>query len=192
MMRKYKPKKTPSIELGEIIGIANSKIDFFSEKQSFYKFGCEASELRSQLMSIAKQCTFFVNEYSGKYTDLAFARGTYNIPQNLFFRIIENKIVFSPSPIVRILQGVDARRLKLCPVCQDVFWAKKLNTTTCGKKDCVESVSGKKYHVENKEEINRKKRKKYYEDNRIDFCPICVRPQLTCECEIPGKQRSKK
>jgi hypothetical protein len=188
MARNYEKKSEPKPELAEIIKISNSDIEVFEEKNSFYKFGCEAGELRSQLRSIVKQCTAFDCEY-WKGKAFYFAQGTYNIPQNLYFRIVKNRIVFAPAAIVGILQGVDVRRLKLCPICDQVFWEKRLNSKTCGNKDCVERLSGKKYHKDNKDAVNRKKREKYYEDNGIAFCSKCVRPLSThgeSDCQLNG------
>ena len=88
------------------------------------------------------------------------------------------------SPLgVIISERLDTRRFQVCPICDIFYWAKRLDAKTCGNKPCVNSLSGKKYQTENKEERNRKKREKYYKDNGIDFCPSCIRPLLTCECK---------
>jgi hypothetical protein len=93
---------------------------------------------------------------------------------------------------VIISERLDARRFRLCPNCDTFFWAKRLDAKTCGKKACVEALSVKKYQTENKDELNRKKRKKYYEDNGIEFCPTCIyKAGEWCECNTPAKQRSK-
>lgn len=93
---------------------------------------------------------------------------------------------------VIISEKLDARRFRVCPVCSIFFWAKRLDAKTCGKKQCVEDLSGKKYQAENKDALKRKKRKKYYEDNNIDFCPKCVRPLSThgySNCQINGANK---
>jgi hypothetical protein len=93
----------------------------------------------------------------------------------------------SVSGLAEVFQNQDIppERIRECPVCQRIFWAQRLDAKTCGNKTCVDSLSGKKYQIENKAEINQKKREKYYKDNGIDFCPNCIRPQLTCECKTP-------
>jgi hypothetical protein len=96
----------------------------------------------------------------------------------------------SPLSVI-INEGLDARRFRICPICSLFFWAKRLDAISCGSKKCVETSSGKKYHLSNKAEINRKKREKYYKDNVIDFCPNCIRPQLACECKTPQAVASK-
>jgi hypothetical protein len=84
---------------------------------------------------------------------------------------------------VIISERLDARRFRLCPNCDTFFWAKRLDAKTCGEKTCVEALSVKKYQSQKKDELNRRKRRKYYETNKIKFCENCVRPELTCECK---------
>jgi hypothetical protein len=90
----------------------------------------------------------------------------------------------SPLSVI-INERLDARRFRICPICSVFFWAKRLDAISCGSKKCVETSSGKKYHLKNKAEINQKKREKYYIDTGIDFCPNCIRPTPTCECKTP-------
>jgi hypothetical protein len=73
-------------------------------------------------------------------------------------------------------EKIDTRRFRLCPVCDTYFWAKRLDAKTCGEKQCVEKISGKKSYKKNKDKITRKKREAYYKSKEIDFCPECVRP----------------
>ncbi len=189
-MRNYKSKKKPEPELEEIIKISNSKIEVFEDKKSFYTFG-EPKELRNQLRGIAKLCAALDYEYA-KGRKIIMGPGAY-VPQTLFLSITEYKIEFAPSRVVRILSGVDARRLKICPGCDDVFFAKKINAETCGEKQCVEKEGGKTYYKKNKDEINKKKRIKYYNDNGIAYCPKCFfRAGDWCECNEPSGKRSNK
>ena len=90
---------------------------------------------------------------------------------------------------VIINESLDTRRFRICPICSIFFWAKRLDARTCGNKECVDTLSGKKYHLKNKEKINREKREKYYVDNGIDFCPKCVHPLSThgeSDCHLNG------
>ena len=89
-------------------------------------------------------------------------------------------------------QDIPPERIRECPVCRRIFWAKRLDAKTCGSKECVETLSGKKYHLKNKADINQKKRKKYYADNGIDFCPKCVHPLSThgeSDCHLNGVKK---
>ncbi len=87
---------------------------------------------------------------------------------------------------------IPVSRVRECPICSRIFCAKKLNAKTCGDKTCVNKLSGKKYQTDNKEEINKKKRIKYYNDNGIAYCPKCFfRAGEWCECNTPSRKRSK-
>jgi hypothetical protein len=95
---------------------------------------------------------------------------------------------------VIINESLDTRRFRICPICSVFFWAKRLDVISCGSKKCVETLSGKKYHLRNKAEINRAKRKKYYVDNGIDFCPKCVHPLSThgeSDCHLNGVKNNE-
>jgi hypothetical protein len=96
----------------------------------------------------------------------------------------------SPLSVI-INEGLDTRRFRFCTICSLFFWAKRLDAISCGSKKCVETLSGKKYHLKNKAEINQKKREQYYKDNGIDFCPNCIRPVPACECKTPQAFASK-
>jgi hypothetical protein len=41
-------------------------------------------------------------------------------------------------------------RIRLCPICQDIFWAKKTNSETCGKKKCSDELGNRKRLAEAK------------------------------------------
>jgi ribosomal protein S27AE len=44
---------------------------------------------------------------------------------------------------LRKLEGL-LNRVKMCPVCDGVFWAKKTNALTCGDKKCIDALQYKK------------------------------------------------
>ncbi len=103
--------------------------------------------------------------------------------------------LFHKKEFINILEreNIPFFRIRLCPICENIFWAKRLDSKTCGKEKCVGELSGKTYHRENKDERNSKKREKYYIENEIDYCKICVTPINTHgESECPLNQRSKK
>lgn len=70
-------------------------------------------------------------------------------------------------------------RIRKCPKCKKIYWAKRTDSKTCGEKQCVEIQGGKNYHNKNKDEINRKKREAYYKKNKIAFCSKCIHPLST-------------
>jgi hypothetical protein len=43
----------------------------------------------------------------------------------------QGRIQVSPSPIVKALEGVEAFRIRLCPVCGKIFWAGRLDQPCC-------------------------------------------------------------
>jgi len=56
-----------------------------------------------------------------------------------FFSVSPNdKFVFWNSAVVDALHGVEAERLKICKICDNVYWAKKKTAKTCGDKKCVQ------------------------------------------------------
>lgn len=86
-------------------------------------------------------------------------------------------------------ENIPPERIRECPICRRIFWAKRVDAKTCGDKECVNTLGGNKYQTENKDKLNENKRKKYYEDNDIIFCPKCVRPLSThgeSNCQLNG------
>jgi hypothetical protein len=114
--------------------------------------------------------------------------------QRFTFNKKDSTLVVSGSQLVEILtrNKIPVERVRECPGCNKFFWAKRLDAKTCGNKKCVDKLSGKKYQIENKDEINRNKREKYYEDNGIAFCSKCVRPLSThgeSDCQLNGVEK---
>lgn len=52
-------------------------------------------------------------------------------------------------------------RIRMCPVCNNIFWAKKLNAKTCGNDKCSDSLSQRSIREKKKNEINFKRRQAY-------------------------------
>ena len=97
----------------------------------------EYFEFRRQLRAIASKCTAFANKrYGNEKKSIAFPSYEMDLSSYAQFRIVENKIDFVPSKIIELLQDVDARRLKICPICDEVFWAKRIEAKTCSKRRC--------------------------------------------------------
>ncbi len=46
------------------------------------------------------------------------------------------KISFGNSDFIKALSGADAARLKICPICDDIFWARRIEAQTCSTKQC--------------------------------------------------------
>jgi hypothetical protein len=150
MARNYKKVSDCPEQIQKLIDTANSEIDF-DEK---FWFEIDFSEMKRQVRFIADRCRYFVdfNSNNPNNNSMAFSKYTMDFTQTLYFRIIENKITFAPNRIIEILQGADARRFRLCLICERVFWAKKLNHKTCGKRECAVNLGNKKRLDEVKEQ----------------------------------------
>lgn len=46
------------------------------------------------------------------------------------------KTNFQDDLFIKSLQGIDAKRLRICPICKDVFWARRIEASTCRDKRC--------------------------------------------------------
>lgn len=39
---------------------------------------------------------------------------------------------------------IDQKQIRKCPICQQIYWAKKITSETCGNKSCVDSLGNRK------------------------------------------------
>lgn len=72
------------------------------------------------------------------------------------------RIDFQNGPLTGVLQGVDARRLRQCDVCQKVFWAYRLNQKWC-------STTCKSAHFQRERRSNPKTRNEINEQRRANY-----------------------
>ena len=61
--------------------------------------------------------------------------------------IIKNGTVDFESELIQVLRGIDAERLRICPICDEVFWAKRIETSTCSKKKCSNNFHQRKLRI---------------------------------------------
>lgn len=140
MPKKYVPVSKCPDKIQILIDVANSEKEF--DEKMWYEI--DFAELKKQVKFIAESCSQFVSlDIDGKSFYLPRYYST-DFVQTLYFRIVNNKITFSANKIVEILQGADARRFRLCPICDRIFWAKKLNAGTCGNKKCADELGNRK------------------------------------------------
>lgn len=68
------------------------------------------------------------------------------------------------------LVGVDASRIKRCPICKNIFWAKKTNSKTCGEPVCIDGLANykKKIKAKNKK-LEKASKKKQVEKQRQEW-----------------------
>lgn len=131
LMKYIKIAECPK-EVEKLIDLANSRTN--NDEDFEYKFGMSFNELKRQMRFIAMKCTLFSQNIWGN--SVAFSKFEMDFSQTLYFRIIESKIVFAPNRITDTLQGVDAKRIRICPICNDFFWAKRIEAQPCSKKRC--------------------------------------------------------
>ena len=132
---------------------------------------------KNQINPIGKIYTFYQ-----KMNGVRFS-GTLNL--------IDGFIRPQISGLTEVFQNEDIppERIRECPICRRIFWAKRVDAKSCGEKECAKTLGGNKYQSEHKDKINEHKRRKYYEDNDIKFCPKCVRPLSThgeSNCQLNG------
>ena len=71
------------------------------------------------------------------------------IKQFYYYNYREEKLDFKPFDYLDFfallikLKG-SLKRIKLCPICDGVFWAKKTNALTCGNKKCIDGLQYQK------------------------------------------------
>lgn len=107
--------------------------------------------LRSYLMSLAAYCTLRTSKnLLPEIKDLLDERSEMDYSFLISPQIDEKTITFKQSHIIRALDGINPKRLKMCPICNFVFWAKKTNGNTCGKKKCADDLGNKKRLAEAK------------------------------------------
>lgn len=100
-----------------------------------------------------------------------------------------NKVeIRSKSILFDAIEDIDADRLRICQVCNHIFWAKRSISEGCSE-PCVNALYQRNLRKKNKEEINCQRRKNYYIKNRIPYCEKCIYPNTKCSCYI--NERSK-
>lgn len=97
--------------------------------------------------------------------------------------IIEVRL--NPTFSVLVNEKIDIRRIGFCFNCDNYFWVKRLNKNakneTC--ENCSDKIRQQRFQTNNRNELNEKRRRNYYKDNKIPFCEECVRPNKKCNCK---------
>lgn len=107
----------------------------------------EFLDSRRTLRFVAQKCTLFVNKGWGETNSIAFSKFEADFTQTLYFRIIEGRTVFVGNRIIQLLEDIDAKRLRICPICKDVFWAKRIEAKTCPKRRCSNNFHQRKLRI---------------------------------------------
>lgn len=51
---------------------------------------------------------------------------------------------YSVAGLAGLIGSFDPNRLKLCPICQYIYWAKRLDSKTCGDSTCIDGFQNQK------------------------------------------------
>lgn len=81
----------------------------------------------------------------------------------------DSTIQLSSFRIIEILtkNKIPIERVRICPMCKEFYWAKRLDSKTCGKTKCVENLGSAKYRKRNKEKINQRRRENYTHKQKL-------------------------
>ncbi len=74
---------------------------------------------------------------------------------------IKNGAIDFESELTQILRGVPAERLRICPICKEVFWAKRIETSICSNKKCSNIFHQRKIRIKEYENRLDEEHKKY-------------------------------
>lgn len=111
-------------------------------------------QMRNDIRGIADICMNY--QKTGRFVNpksifeqfgLKKSKGHY--PSDLI--IIDGTIDFE-SELIQVLRGIDPKRLRICPICKEVFWAKRIEAPTCQKKRCSNNFHQRKRRIKEYEE----------------------------------------
>ncbi len=61
--------------------------------------------------------------------------------------IIKNGAIDFESELIQLLRGVSPERLRVCPICREVFWVKRIDAPTCPEKRCSNNFHQRKLRI---------------------------------------------
>ncbi len=128
--------------------------------------------LRKYLTSIAAYCTLQTSDnLLPEIRDLLNEQSEFNYRFLISPQITKKTIHFKESHIIRALDGINPKRLKMCPICKVVFWAKKINSKTCGKQVCIDGLQNckKKCKTKKEEKTNNSTKKEEKTNNSFEI-----------------------
>ncbi len=118
------------------------------EKSAFQRYETFL-EMRTDIRKIAFSCMDY--RKTGRFTDIRtlFERfGLKNADSGYLsnFIIKEGKIDFE-SELIQVLRGIDPKRLRVCPICKAIFWARRIEASTCQEKKCSNTFHQRKLRI---------------------------------------------
>ena len=61
---------------------------------------------------------------------------------------------FRLDEVQEALKGANPIRLRVCPICKNIFWARKTNSATCGNQKCIDTLQNQKKKAKKQEAQN--------------------------------------
>jgi len=82
----------------------------------------------------------------GMYNDVEYENRAIGVKY-----IVENgEGRFRLDEVQEALKDVNPIRLRICPICKNIFWAKKNNSATCGDQKCIDNLQNIKKKIRKK------------------------------------------
>jgi predicted nucleic acid-binding Zn ribbon protein len=79
----------------------------------------------------------------------------------------DNKIeIMSNTFFPEVIRGIEADRLRLCEVCDHIFWAKRKDAETCSP-NCLNVLRQRRFRQQNKEQVNARRRENYAHKKKL-------------------------
>lgn len=123
-----------------------------TENEFAYAFRyLEFAELRIWLRRIAIQNTNYAFSIGAinPFSLSIIGNQEYEHRSKAIYYINKNgEMDFRFEPVIEAVKGYDAIRLRICPVCKNLFWAKKTNSITCAEKKCTDDFQNLKKKTE--------------------------------------------
>lgn len=105
-------------------------------------------ELREEFIEIV----YGFNNEPEMLPDINFAQSTVQ------FSIVEGKISFQLTEIISLLDGLEADRLRICKICNNIFWAFRKDAQGCSVQ-CNQTYRTRKWREKNERRFSRENRK---------------------------------
>lgn len=82
-----------------------------------------------------------------------------DLSQSVTFGVENGKICFKTNSVFEAFSGVDVERVKICELCDKVFWASRIDASCCSK-ECAHNLRNRIYR-------GNKKKQDEYKFNRV-------------------------
>ncbi len=143
------------------------KIRFDQKTRNFEKTAYQRYEtflqMQTDITKIARKCMRYRKDerfidYEAQWESLGF-KGTDKGYRTEF--TIKDGVIDFESELTQVLRGVTPERLRICPICKEIFWAKRIETSICSNKKCSNNFHQRKIRIKEYENRLDEEHKKY-------------------------------